>query len=144
MEEQNAGASEQERSDLVENDLTKKGGKNMDAQDHKAAEHEYSFPLATLYAGFVDTWYGTAKKLAESCLSTGEQVAKDAIELQKRATKWAKDTIPPLEEQSEAGREFLDRSASIAHRLLQVQMETGEEAARRAEEMMRRSSRGAA
>jgi hypothetical protein len=118
MEEQKAGALEQERSDLVENGLTQKGGKNMDAQDHKAAEHEYSFPLATLYAGFVDTWYGTAKKLVESCLSTGEQ--------------------------SEAGREFLDRSASIAHRLLQVQMETGEEAARKAEETMRRSSRGAA
>jgi hypothetical protein len=116
----------------------------MEEQNHTTAEQGDSFPLAKLYAGLVDVWYSTAKKLAESYLSTGEHVVRDAIELQRRMTKWAKDTIPLVEAQSDAAREFLDRSANIAHRLLQVQIEMGDEATRRTEETVMRFSRRAA
>jgi hypothetical protein len=149
MEEQNAEALEQEANfpegghstapaPLEGNNSipTHSGGEHM-------AEQESRFPTK-LYMDLVDTWSSTTRKMAEYYFTTGEQLAKDAMVLQKRATKWTKDTIPLLEEQNNVMQEFLDRSTSIARRLLQIQLETGEETARQTEEMFMGSSRRAA
>ena len=156
MEEQNAVALEQEvnfpeekhptaTALLEENNSTptQSGGEHMAAQNHMTTEQESRFPTK-LYMDLVDTWSSTTRKMAEYYFTTGEQLAKDAMALQKRATKWAKETIPLLEEQNNVTQEFLDRSTNIARRLLQLQLETGEETARQTEEAFRESSRRAA
>jgi hypothetical protein len=115
----------------------------MAAQKHTTAEQESHFPTK-LYMDLLGTWSSSTRKMAEYYFTTGEQLARDAVALQKRATKWAKDTIPLLEEQNNVTQEFLDRSTKITHRLLQIQLEVGEETVRQTEEAFVESSRRAA
>ena len=59
--------------------------------------------------------------------------------MQKETTDFLKDASPLLEEQNTITREFVERSTEVARKLLQVQIERGEEAmhkaANRSEEM---------
>lgn len=154
MEEQNAEALEQEANSpegkhsaatapLEGTNSTPTGGEHMAEQNRTPAEQESRF-VTNLYMDLVETWSSTTRKMAKYYFTSGEQLAKDAMALQKRATKLAKDTIPLLEEQNNVTQEFLDRSTNIARRLLQLQLETGEETARQTEEAFRESSRRAA
>jgi CheY-like chemotaxis protein len=87
---------------------TQSGEGHMAAQHHTTAEQESHFPTK-LYMDLLGTWSSSTRKMAEYYFTTGEQLAKDAMALQKRATKWAKDTIPLLEEQNNVTQEFLAR-----------------------------------
>jgi hypothetical protein len=102
---------------------------------------EFRSPMVKLFTDLTDTWYSTARKVTEYYLATGEDLAKGAVELQRQATSWARDITPLVEEQNTVAREFVERSTDVARRLLQVQVEKGEEAARRVQEEMTRSSR---
>jgi hypothetical protein len=64
-----------------------------------------------------------AKKFAAWYIDTSEKVAKQAIEIQASATKWAKETplAPIFEAQIEYGKKFVERSASAARSLWRLE-----------------------
>lgn len=63
------------------------------------------------------------KKAAAWYIETSEKLANQAIELQERATGWAKDTPfgPLFEAQQSIARKFVERSANAARTLWQIQ-----------------------
>jgi len=85
-----------------------------------------------LFSDLTDSWYGTARRAASYYVDIGEEFAKGAVELQKETTDFLKDATPLLEEQNNVTREFVERSAEVARKLLQMQMEKGEEAVHKA------------
>ena len=64
-----------------------------------------------------------AKKFAAWYIDTSEKVAKQAIEMQASATKWAKETplAPIFDAQLEYGKKFVERSASAARSLWRLE-----------------------
>jgi hypothetical protein len=64
-----------------------------------------------------------AKKFAAWYIDTSEKVAKQAIEMQASATKWAKETplAPIFEAQIEYGKKFVERSANAARSLWRLE-----------------------
>ena len=64
-----------------------------------------------------------AKKVAAWYIDTSEKVAKQAIDFQASATKWAKETplAPIFEAQVEYGKKFVERSASAARSLWRLE-----------------------
>jgi hypothetical protein len=101
------------------------------------AAPEYQ-PLLKLLLEFTEMWDSAAKKLTTYAIDATENVVKGAIEGQRVASGWAKDTpvAPLLEEQPDITREFVVRSADLARRLWLLQLEQSEEAAEQAEEEM--------
>jgi hypothetical protein len=63
------------------------------------------------------------KKAAAWYIETGEKLANQALELQERATSWARETpfAPLFEAQHSIARKFVERSASAARTLWQIQ-----------------------
>ena len=63
------------------------------------------------------------KKAAAWYIETGEKLANQALELQEKATGWAKDTpfAPLFEAQHSIARKFVERSAHAARTLWQIQ-----------------------
>ena len=63
------------------------------------------------------------KKAAAWYIETSEKLAKQALELQEKATGWAKDTpfAPLFEAQNSFARKFVERSANAARTLWQIQ-----------------------
>ena len=63
------------------------------------------------------------KKAAAWYIETSEKFANQALELQERATGWAKDTpfAPLFEAQHSNARKFVERSAHAARTLWQIQ-----------------------
>src|SRR5271156_2775372 len=64
-----------------------------------------------------------AKKFAAWYIDTTEKVAKQAIDFQASATKWAKETplAPIFDAQVEYGKKFVERSASAARSLWRLE-----------------------
>jgi hypothetical protein len=64
-----------------------------------------------------------AKKFAAWYIDTSEKVAKQAIEFQASATKWAKETplAPIFDAQLEYGKKFVERSANAARSLWRLE-----------------------
>jgi hypothetical protein len=64
-----------------------------------------------------------AKKVAAWYIDTSEKVAKQAIDFQASATKWAKETplAPIFDAQLEYGKKFVERSASAARSLWRLE-----------------------
>jgi hypothetical protein len=64
-----------------------------------------------------------AKKFAAWYIDTSEKVAKQAIEMQASATKWAKETplAPIFDAQIEYGKKFVERSANAARTLWRLE-----------------------
>jgi hypothetical protein len=64
-----------------------------------------------------------AKKFAAWYIDTSEKVAKQAIEMQASATKWAKETplAPIFDAQLEYGKKFVERSANAARSLWRLE-----------------------
>lgn len=63
------------------------------------------------------------KKAAAWYIETGEKLANQTLELQEKATGWAKDTpfAPLFEAQTSFARKFVERSANAARTLWQIQ-----------------------
>jgi len=63
------------------------------------------------------------KKAAAWYIETSEKLAHQALELQEKATGWAKDTpfAPLFEAQHSMARKFVERSANAARTLWQIQ-----------------------
>ena len=63
------------------------------------------------------------KKAAAWYIETSEKLANQALELQEKATGWAKDTpfAPLFEAQTSLARKFVERSANAARTLWQIQ-----------------------
>jgi len=63
-----------------------------------------------------------AKKAAAWYIDASEKFAKRAIEMQEKATGWAKETpfAPLIEAQNSIARKFVERSASAARNLWQI------------------------
>jgi hypothetical protein len=63
------------------------------------------------------------KKAAAWYIETSEKFANQAIELQERATGWAKDTpfAPLFEAQNSLARKFVERSVNAARTLWQIE-----------------------
>lgn len=57
-----------------------------------------------------------AKKIAAWYIETSEKIANDALDMQARATSWAKETplAPVFAAQYELSRKFVERSAEAA------------------------------
>jgi hypothetical protein len=64
-----------------------------------------------------------AKKIAALYIDTSEKIAEQMIELQERATSWAKETpfAPIFEAQSSMARKLIERSAAAARNLWQIE-----------------------
>ena len=64
-----------------------------------------------------------AKKFAAWYIDTSEKVAKQAIDFQENATKWAKETplAPIFDAQIEYGKKFVERSANAARSLWRIE-----------------------
>jgi hypothetical protein len=64
-----------------------------------------------------------AKKFAAWYIDTSEKVAKQAIDFQASATKWAKETplAPIFDAQIEYGKKFVERSATAARSLWRLE-----------------------
>jgi hypothetical protein len=62
------------------------------------------------------------KKAAAWYIDTSEKLANQALDLQERATGWAKDTpfAPIFEAQHSMAKKFVERSASVARNLWQI------------------------
>jgi hypothetical protein len=62
------------------------------------------------------------KKAAAWYIETSEKIANQALELQEKATGWAKDTplAPLFEAQHSFARKFVERSATAARTLWQI------------------------
>ncbi|HUO05574.1 MAG TPA: hypothetical protein VMU16_10290 [Candidatus Binataceae bacterium] len=60
-----------------------------------------------------------AKKAAAWYIDTSEKLAHETLDLQVRATKWAKDTplAPIFDAQHELGKKLVERSAKAARSL---------------------------
>jgi len=103
-------------------------------------------PLMKLVSELAVSWQSAAKKVASCYIDIGERLARDAIELQKRVTDWATDTswVSLVEEQNTITDEFIERSASVARRLWQIQLDKGKEVAQRTEDEVMRFARGQA
>jgi hypothetical protein len=65
------------------------------------------------------------KKMAAWYIETAEKIATQALELQEKATSWAKDTplAPIFEAQVSIARKFVEGSFSTARSLWQIQPE---------------------
>ncbi len=65
------------------------------------------------------------KRLAAQYIDTNEKLAYDLLDLQAKATAWAKDTpfAPVFEAQNEFGRRFVERSVNAARNLWQLDKE---------------------
>jgi hypothetical protein len=65
------------------------------------------------------------KKIAAWYIETAEKMATQALELQEKATSWAKDTplAPMFEAQVSIARKFVEGSFSTARSLWQIQPE---------------------
>ncbi len=65
----------------------------------------------------------SVKKAAAWYIETSEKLANQAIEMQEKATVWAKDTpfAPLFEAQNSLARKFVERSANAARSLWQIQ-----------------------
>ena len=113
-------------------------GNNHAAQPGLALAAPGYQPLLRLLIELTELWYGAAKKLTTYAIDATESLAKGAVEGQRWASGWAKETpvAPLLEEQQQITREFIERSAEITRRLWLLQLEQGEEAAERVEEEM--------
>jgi phage shock protein A len=63
------------------------------------------------------------KKAAAWYIETSEKLANQVIELQEKATGWAKETplAPLFEAQNSLARKFVERSASTARNLWRIQ-----------------------
>jgi hypothetical protein len=96
----------------------------------------------TLLYELTEMSYSAAKKLTTYSINATESFAKGAVEMQRWASGWAKDTpvAPLLEEQQDITREFVERSGDVARRLWLLQLERGEEATERTEEEMQREA----
>jgi hypothetical protein len=110
------------------------------------AEQWNHAPLLKLISELAAIWQSAAKKVAGCYIDIGERLVRETVELQKRVTDWVTDTswIPLVEEQNTITDEFIERSTSVAHRLWQMQIEKGREAAQIAEEEVMRFARGQA
>jgi hypothetical protein len=64
-----------------------------------------------------------AKKLAAWYIDTSEKVAKNALELQKTSTAWAKETplAPIFEAQQEFSKKLVERSTSAARTIWRLE-----------------------
>lgn len=64
-----------------------------------------------------------AKKAAAWYIETTEKFATQALELQEKATEWAKETplAPIFEAQSSIARKLIERSASAARNLWHIE-----------------------
>jgi hypothetical protein len=63
-----------------------------------------------------------AKKFAAAYIDTSEELANDALDLQEKATAWAKDTLlgRVFEAQTKIGRRLVERSAKAARDLWRI------------------------
>jgi hypothetical protein len=63
-----------------------------------------------------------AKKFAAAYIDTSEELANDALDLQEKATAWAKDTLlgRVFEAQTKLGRRMVERSAKAARNLWRI------------------------
>ena len=64
-----------------------------------------------------------AKKVAAWYIDTSEKFARQAIDFQESATKWAKETplAPIFDAQIEYGKKFVERSANAARSLWRLE-----------------------
>jgi hypothetical protein len=64
-----------------------------------------------------------ARRMAALYIDTGEELARGALEIQARATEWAKDTpfAPWFEAQDVISRRLVELSVSGARRLWQIE-----------------------
>jgi hypothetical protein len=89
------------------------------------AEKENHEGLFEAFSKMGESFYSMegAKKAAAWYIENSEKAAKDALGLQEKATAWAKET--PLaslfEAQNSMARKFIERSASAARSLWQIQ-----------------------
>lgn len=69
--------------------------------------------------------FDAAKKAAAWYIETGEKFATQLIEMQEKATGWAKETplAPLFEAQNSIARKLVERSASAARNLWQLHAE---------------------
>jgi hypothetical protein len=101
-------------------------------EPHKAEQESGGKKVAENREGIFDNWARVneslfsldgMKKAAAWYIETSEKLANQALELQERASGWAKDTplAPLLEAQNSFARKFVERSANVARSLWQIQ-----------------------
>lgn len=103
----------------------------MAEQERQYAQEQASF-MTRLFFDMTDSWYDAARKAASYCVDMSEELAKGAVEWQKQTTDFLRDASPLLERQTNATRQFVEQSVDVARKLLQLQMDKGEEAMHRA------------
>jgi hypothetical protein len=86
--------------------------------------------MVRMFSGMTDSWYDAARRAASFYVDMGEEVAKGAVEWQQQTTEFLKDASPLLERQTEITREFVERSSEVAHKMVHLQTERGEEVLR--------------
>jgi hypothetical protein len=80
-----------------------------------------------LFSRLGNSWLGGARTVAASSIDLGESVARGALDVQKRATAWAKGTRlgPLLQAQNAIATRVVEGSASLARALWRLDR-TGE------------------
>jgi hypothetical protein len=106
-------------------DVSKPNGgteSRREAGEKKMSEHKENGSMFEGLPGNLLSLDG-AKKFAAWYIDTSEKVAKQAIEMQASATKWAKETplAPIFDAQIEYGKKFVERSASAARSLWRLE-----------------------
>jgi hypothetical protein len=122
---------------MVVNLVDKKSGKSVRAQKiahkghggnivaDKENNREGSFEAFTKVGESVFSLEGV-KKAAAWYIETSEKLANQAIEMQEKATGWAKETplAPLFEAQNSLARKIVERSAGAARSLWQISPQT--------------------
>jgi hypothetical protein len=102
-----------DKDDCGRDHRIRSGGKEMAETENN--NQAYGFEGFTKIGRDVFSVEG-AKKFAAWYIDTSEKFALDAIDLQAKATDWAKDTPfgPIFAAQQDIGRKFVERSAHAA------------------------------
>jgi hypothetical protein len=110
--------------------VPQKGARSM-ANHERQHMHDQSSLMTRVFFDMTDSWYDMARKAASYYVDIGEDFAKSAVEWQKQTTDFLKDASPLLEQQTNVTRQFVEQSVDVARKLLQMQMDKGEEALHR-------------
>jgi hypothetical protein len=97
----------------------------MDGGKNKVAEKDTREGLYEAFGKLSEAWLSVdgAKKAAAWYIDNSQKFANQALDLQEKATEWAKDTPfgQLFEVQNSLVRKFVERSADLARTVWQIQ-----------------------
>jgi len=99
------------------------------------AERENRSSMSAPYTDLTASWRNNMKEMVARYVDTSEQMARGALDIQEKATAWAKGTpwAPLFETQHTLAGRFVDNWANLARKMWNIEKNEHHHAHRRAE-----------